>query len=63
VTEELSKRLVPDELWAPTEPLLPKFAARPQGGGTAPTNERAVSTAVVLTSGGVRGDGSHRRSA
>ncbi|GAA0932938.1 hypothetical protein GCM10009574_000260 [Streptomyces asiaticus] len=34
-------------------PLLPSFAARPQGGGTAPCDERAVFTAVVyvLTSG------------
>ncbi|MDE1674967.1 IS5 family transposase, partial [Nocardia gipuzkoensis] len=47
------KRLVPDELWAMVEPLLPKFEPRPQGGGTAPANERAVFTAVVfvLTSG------------
>ncbi|MEU6181757.1 transposase [Streptomyces coeruleorubidus] len=28
-------------------PLLPSFAARPQGGGTAPRDERAVFTAVV----------------
>nr|WP_280185642.1 MULTISPECIES: IS5 family transposase [Nocardia] len=49
----MSKRLVPDELWALVEPLLPEFAARPQGGGTAPVDERAVFTAVVfvLTSG------------
>nr|WP_281180091.1 transposase [Nocardia amamiensis] len=35
------------------EPLLPEFTARPQGGGTAPVDERAVFTAVVfvLTSG------------
>ncbi|WP_351237418.1 transposase [Streptomyces sp. NPDC002133] len=33
--------------------MLPSFAARPQGGGTAPCDERAVFTAVVyaLTSG------------
>ncbi|MGW4720368.1 IS5 family transposase [Nocardia sp. NPDC004260] len=49
----MSKRLVPDELWALVEPLLPQFTARPQGGGTAPVDERAVFTAVVfvLTSG------------
>ncbi|MDE1675553.1 IS5 family transposase, partial [Nocardia gipuzkoensis] len=49
----MSKRLVPDELWAMVEPLLPKFEPRPQGGGTAPADERAVFTAVVfvLTSG------------
>jgi len=53
VTDELSKRLVPDELWALAEPLLPEFSTRPQGGGTAPVDERAVFTAVVfvLTSG------------
>jgi len=34
-------------------PLLPSFARRPQGGGTAPLDERAVFTMVVhvLTSG------------
>ncbi|MFF3326414.1 IS5 family transposase [Streptomyces sp. NPDC002889] len=50
---DLSKRLVPDELWELVVPLLPSFAARPQGGGTAPCDERAVFTAVVyvLTSG------------
>ncbi len=49
----LSQRLVPDGLWALVEPLLPKFEGRPQGGGTAPVDERAVFTAVVfvLTSG------------
>ncbi|UGT71979.1 IS5 family transposase [Nocardia gipuzkoensis] len=49
----MSRRLVPDELWALVEPLLPEFTARPQGGGTAPVDERAVFTAVVfvLTSG------------
>lgn len=53
MTDELSKRLVPDELWALVEPLLPEFAPRKQGGGTAPTDQRAVFTAVVfvLTSG------------
>ncbi|MGX1887499.1 IS5 family transposase [Streptomyces sp. NPDC055287] len=44
---DLSKRLVPDELWELAAPLLPSFAARPQGGGTAPCDERAVFTAVV----------------
>ncbi|WP_432044335.1 IS5 family transposase [Streptomyces cadmiisoli] len=50
---DLSQRLVPDELWKLVAPLLPSFAARPQGGGTAPCDERAVFTAVVyvLTSG------------
>ncbi|MFB7168887.1 IS5 family transposase [Streptomyces sp. NPDC056242] len=31
----------------PAAPLLPSFAARPQGGGPAPCDERAVFTAVV----------------
>ncbi|WP_373686626.1 IS5 family transposase [Nocardia terpenica] len=49
----MSQRLVPDELWELVEPLLPEFASRPQGGGIAPTDQRAVFTAVVyvLTSG------------
>ncbi|GAA0909115.1 hypothetical protein GCM10009574_101500 [Streptomyces asiaticus] len=49
----LSQRLVPDEPWSLVVPLLPSFASRPQGGGTAPVDERAVFTAVVyvLTSG------------
>jgi transposase len=53
VSADLSKRLVPDELWELVAPLLPSFAARPQGGGAAPRDERAVFTAVVyvLTSG------------
>ncbi|MFD8993914.1 transposase [Streptomyces abikoensis] len=47
------KRLVPDARWELVAPLLPSFAARPQGGGTAPCDEQAVFTAVVyvLTSG------------
>ncbi|MFJ8769614.1 IS5 family transposase [Streptomyces clavifer] len=53
VRADLSKRLVSDELWELVAPLLPTFAARPQGGGTAPRDEQAVFTAVVyvLTSG------------
>ncbi|GGS94628.1 histidinol dehydrogenase [Streptomyces violaceus] len=53
VGADLSKGLVPDELWELAAPLLPLFAARPQGGGTAPCDERTVFTAVVyvLTSG------------
>ncbi|MFI0107851.1 IS5 family transposase [Streptomyces parvus] len=50
---DLSRRLVPDELWELTAPLLSRFTFRLQGGGTAPVDERAVFTAVVylLTSG------------
>jgi len=53
VSDVLSARLVPDELWVLVEPLIPGFAARPQGGGTAPVDDRAVFTAIVfvLTSG------------
>ncbi|MFB7500209.1 transposase [Streptomyces sp. NPDC056161] len=50
---DLSQRLVPDGLWELVGRLLPSFKSRPQGGGTAPCDERAVFTAVVyvLTSG------------
>lgn len=53
VVDVLSRRLVPDELWALVEPLIPGFGVRPQGGGTAPVDDRAVFTAIVfvLTSG------------
>jgi transposase len=53
VGADLSQRLVPDGLWDLVAPLLPSFAPRRQGGGTAPLDERAVFTAVVyvLTSG------------
>ncbi|WP_443059435.1 transposase [Streptomyces sp. NBC_00435] len=45
--------MVPEELRELAAPVLPSFAARPQGGGTAPCDERAVFTAVAyaLTSG------------
>ncbi len=50
---ELSLRLVPDALWEMVEPLTPPFVARPQGGGSAPADDRAVFTEIVyvLTSG------------
>jgi transposase len=53
VVDRLSLRLVPDELWALVKPLIPEFRPRPQGGGTAPVEARAVFTAIVyvLTSG------------
>ena len=53
MADQLSLRLVPDELWTLAEPLIPKFRPRPQGGGTAPRDDRAVFTAIVyvLTSG------------
>jgi transposase len=53
VLDRLSKRLVPDELWGVVQPLIPTFRPRPQGGGTAPLDDRAVFTAIVyvLTSG------------
>jgi len=53
MVDRLALRLVPDGLWELVEPLIPRFAARPQGGGTAPVSDRAVFTAIiyVLTSG------------
>ena len=53
MVDRLSVRLVPDELWALVEPLVPEFRSRPQGGGTASLPARAVFTAIVyvLTSG------------
>ena len=53
VSSDLGLRLVPDELWAIVEPLIPEFTPRWQGGGTVPVDERAVFTAIVyvLTSG------------
>lgn len=53
MVDVLSHRLVPDRLWKLVEPLLPAFLPRPQGGGSAPLDDRTVFTAVVyvLTSG------------
>lgn len=53
VLSDLSIRLVPDELWEIVGPLIPEFAPRRQGGGTAPVDDRTVFTAIVyvLTSG------------
>jgi len=53
VVDDLSRRLVTDELWALAQPLIPGFDPRPQGGGTTPVDDRAVFTAIVfvLTSG------------
>ncbi|WP_438871277.1 IS5 family transposase [Rhodococcus pyridinivorans] len=53
MVDALSSRLVPDALWEIVEPLLPGFRARPQGGGRAALDDRAVFTAIVyvLTSG------------
>jgi transposase len=48
MTDRLSLRLVPDQLWVRVEPLLPRFSTRPQGGGTSPLPARAVFTAVVF---------------
>ncbi|WP_408649255.1 IS5 family transposase [Streptomyces herbicida] len=44
---DLSQRPVPDDLWAMVEPVLPSFRSRPQGGDTAPIDQRAVFPAVV----------------
>ncbi|MFD8550520.1 transposase [Streptomyces fradiae] len=47
VGANLSQWLVPDGPWGLVAPLLPPFPSRPQGGGTAPRDERAVLTAMV----------------
>ncbi len=39
---------MPDALWEIVEPLIPPFAARPQGGGSAPVDDRAILTAIVF---------------
>lgn len=53
MSPDLALRLVPDELWAIVEPLIPQFTPRQQGGGTAPVDDRPVFTAIVyvVTSG------------
>ncbi len=53
MVDDLSRRLVPEELWALAQPLIPGLVRRPQGGGTAAVDDRAVFTAIVfvLTSG------------
>ena len=48
MVDSLSLRLVPDELWEIVQPLIPAVPPRPQGGGTAVTDDRAVFTAVVF---------------
>ena len=51
--DELARRLVPDELWEVVAPLIPPARVRPQGGGRARADDRAIFTAItfVLTSG------------
>ncbi|GEB53560.1 MULTISPECIES: transposase [Streptomyces] len=51
--EALARRLVPDAMWAAAGPLLPDRRPRPQGGGRAAADARAVLVAVVyvVTSG------------
>lgn len=53
MTEELNRRLLPDELWAQAEPLIPPARTRPQGGGMSRVDDRTALTAIVfvLTSG------------
>ncbi|QYN20353.1 transposase [Amycolatopsis sp. DSM 110486] len=46
--DDLSRRLVPDELWALAEPLIPEHGVRPQGGGPARVDDREVFTAIVF---------------
>ena len=51
--DDLSRRLVPDELWDIAAPLIPEHGVRQQGGGRRRASDRAVFTAIVfvLTSG------------
>nr|WP_245560233.1 IS5 family transposase [Actinopolyspora halophila] len=51
--DDLSRRLVPDELWDIAAPLLPEHGVRHQGGGRRRASDRSVFTAIVfvLTSG------------
>ncbi|WP_242609024.1 IS5 family transposase [Actinomadura formosensis] len=53
MTSEQWSWLVPEGLWEIVQPLLPPPRARPQGGGTANIDDRAVFAAIVfvLTSG------------
>ncbi|MBO0881780.1 MAG: transposase [Mycobacterium sp.] len=46
--DELSRRLVPDELWALVEPLIPPAKTRPQAGGMWRVDDPAVVTAIVF---------------
>ncbi len=50
---QLTRHLVPDELWAVVAPLLPPPKPRSHGGGMTPINDRAVFAAVayVVTTG------------
>jgi transposase len=48
VDDALSRRLLPDSLWALVRPLLPVARSRPQGGGRARADDRAVCTAIVF---------------
>jgi transposase len=53
VQSELSKRLVPDELWETVQCLIPPNPQRMQGGGRSRVDDRTVFLAIVfvLTSG------------
>ncbi|WP_433524028.1 hypothetical protein ACQPZ2_01965 [Nocardia pseudovaccinii] len=42
MVDALSRQLVSNELWELIEPLLPESNPRPQGGGVAPVDQRAV---------------------
>ncbi|SDZ07571.1 Putative transposase of IS4/5 family [Saccharopolyspora shandongensis] len=46
--DELSLRLVPDELWGLVEPLVPPAKERPQGGWMSRVDDRKVFTAIVF---------------
>jgi len=47
VDERLVREWAPDELWELAQPLIPAQRRRPQGGGTAMIEARAVLAAIV----------------
>lgn len=49
--DELSRRLVPDKLWALVAPLIPPVKTRPQGGGMSRVDDRAYRYQINDTAG------------
>jgi len=48
MARDLAQRLIDDLLWDVVEPLMPVPPIRPQGGGRARTDDRAVFTAITF---------------
>ena len=44
----MARRLVPDELWAVVQPLLPRHKAKPGKRGRPPVDDRACLTGIVF---------------